>query len=82
MSKISTHYSMMWHSHTQTADYKLSVSEMQKAGMKHPYIENILRISFDAGYKGRVENLFKKLINYDPASDQGGKNKAARKKSS
>lgn len=48
--KFMTKYSVAWNKYLTTSDYKTSVEQMSKHGMKQPYIDNILRLSFDAGW--------------------------------
>lgn len=37
----------------QSNDYKRSEKAMKDAGMKHPYIDNILTSAFDKGYNAK-----------------------------
>lgn len=46
-----TQYQKAWNEYTSTERYTSSVNVMAMAGMKQPYIDNILRSAFDAAWK-------------------------------
>lgn len=49
-SSSGTHYSAAWDSYKSSADYEASLRELSLKGLKQPYLDNILRSAFDAGY--------------------------------
>ncbi len=49
----STEYAKAWNDYFQTKGYKESISVMYKRGMVQPYIDNILRDAFDAGWNSK-----------------------------
>lgn len=53
---VKTHYSVAWGRYTETKSYLTSVKEMTNHGMKQPYIDNILRLAFNAGYVAADNN--------------------------
>lgn len=48
-----TDYSKAWENYKMSNSYDKSVEQMIKHGMKQPYVDNILRLSFDAGWNAR-----------------------------
>lgn len=48
-----TPYSAAWKWYTRSADYKNSVEILLSKGLVQPYIDNILRSAFDAGYNSK-----------------------------
>lgn len=50
-SRPKSLYEMYWYEFMKSNDYKGCVEAMGKKGMVQPYIDNILRYAFDAGYR-------------------------------
>lgn len=50
-SRPKSVYEIFWNDFIKTNDYKGCVEAMQQKGMAQPYIDNILRYAFDAGYR-------------------------------
>jgi hypothetical protein len=47
---LVTHYSQSWTEFKEGDDYARCVKTLSGKGMVQPYIDNILRTAFDAGY--------------------------------
>jgi hypothetical protein len=55
---LMTSYSRIWAEFTKGNQYASCVKTLSEKGMVQPYIDNILRTAFDAGYNS---NRYKKL---------------------
>ena len=52
-----TPYSKEWDAFKKTIDYKKCVAAMKKSAMRQPYIDNILRLAFDAGWNSELKKF-------------------------
>jgi hypothetical protein len=62
--KFVTPYASAWSKYILSAEYKASVEEMIKHGMKQPYVNNILQESFSAGWNSK--NRYMNAISETP----------------
>lgn len=58
-----THYSKAWCNYIKSTDYSNSVKELISKGLIQPYIDNILKGAFDAGYNSKQLVTFKIIKN-------------------
>lgn len=58
-SQFTTNYAKAWNAFIDSSEYRASVDAMVAAGMKQPYVDNILRSAFEAGWNatGKKINL-------------------------
>lgn len=55
-----THYQLAIRQFMKSEEYKTSIAELEKHGIKKPYSENIIRRAFDAGFGYNYQSQPKK----------------------
>ena len=50
-----THYQTAWEEYKKTNEYACAVEAMRQKFHHQPFIDNILRSAFDAGYNSKLE---------------------------
>lgn len=51
--KFVTAFSQAWDDYKETKEYKQTVDLLKNKGMNQPYIDNVIFLSFTAGYNSK-----------------------------
>jgi len=51
---FQTPYAKAWAEFKESSSYQSLVKTMQDKGFNHPYLDNILRTAFDAGWNNNI----------------------------
>ncbi len=63
-TKIVTHFSNAWYEYKQTEEYKKQVDFLKNKKMNQPYIDNVIFLSFTAGYNAKKHRRPGRIILY------------------